>query len=134
MSEEYYVVPLNDNLNILGGSVSFDMDNSDLYIDHQGTFFNRNVTLSWKPVNDPQCNDFEIVSRTNCGQTSPIESMWHTNQRSVNLSSNSLRSRDNQERADFLIKATQNDLVCNTTKVTIQIQNSGKPLAVIACC
>ena len=113
-----------------GGSVNFDDDNSDLYIDHQSTFFDGNITLSWKPVSDPRCNDYEVISQTRCEQTSPIESMWHLRQLSVDIPAKYLSINgigDYQERANIFIKAiNQNGFVCNETEATMQVEDSGK--------
>ena len=114
--------------------MNFDLDSNDLYIDHQITNFDINATyLSWKPVTNPQCNNFEVVSRKRCGSISPVQNTWHSNKLSIGIPATSLSvngSEGDDKRADILIKALNdpNDFVCNQTKATMQVQNLGKGL------
>ena len=107
------------------------MDNTDLYLDHQNTFLNQNVTLSWKPILNHQCDDFKVISRATCGQTNQIQNRWPVNMsQSVDIPLNDLSiqgAEDDLKLADILIEAlNEGGSVCNKTDATIQIQNSGK--------
>lgn len=113
----------------IGGSVSLDLNNNNLYIDHQNTLFHHDVTLSWKRVNDPRCENYEIISRPSCEQGSLMDHVYVTTKLSKNISSDSLSTLDGGDHilSDFKIRATtSNDLVCNETDAAMQVKSSGK--------
>ena len=83
-------------------------------------------------MNHSQCNDYQVVSRTSCGQNSTEVNMWSSSdsQNEVNISANAViinGTGGSITRADFLIKLIDGaEFVCNQTKSTIQLQTSGK--------
>lgn len=121
-----------------GGPLIINVEKTDLYLDHQNTFLNQNVTLSWKPILDHQCDDFEVISRATCGQTNQIQILksWQANNQTVDIPLNDLsihsENAEDSTLADILIEAlNEGGSVCNKTDATIQIQNSGNKVKLI---
>ena len=86
--------------------------------------------LSWKPVNDPRCETYRIVTRHSCEQESRVERiLYETTELSRNISSSFLRipDGDDNKRSDLSIKAMTSDgFLCNETDTVIRVENSGK--------
>ena len=123
----------NAIISLIGGSQQFNEDTSDLYIDHQKMLFNQGLTLSWKPLNSDKCRDYEVTSRKRCGRTSQVVKTWHNiAEPNINISANLLyinQSGEIENRADFIIKAVDNDgFVCSFTKATMQVQKGNLKL------